>query len=64
MNKLNYSLIILLNELQTYESMHIGKGQEGEANVASSSKKFHKGSTSGTKFASSFAKKKWKKKKG
>ena len=44
--------------------MHKRKGQHGEANVASSSKQFHRGSTSRTKSASSSSKKEWKKKKG
>ncbi|KAA0066527.1 ty3-gypsy retrotransposon protein [Cucumis melo var. makuwa] len=41
------------------------KGQKGEANVTTSTRKFHRGSTSGTKFVpSSSGTKKWKKKKG
>ena len=41
------------------------KGQKGEANVATFRRKFHRGSTSGTKFVlSSSDTKKWKKKKG
>src|ERR1051325_6631005 len=53
MNKIQYSLTTLLNELQTFESLMKNKGQQqGEANVAHS-KKFHKGSSSRTKFVSS-----------
>ncbi|XP_073051409.1 uncharacterized protein [Primulina eburnea] len=33
MNKLNYNMTQLLNELQTFEAISIGKVQEGEANV-------------------------------
>ena len=41
------------------------KGQKGEANVATSTRKFHRGSTSETKSAPfSSRTKKWKKKKG
>ncbi|KAA0060254.1 gag/pol protein [Cucumis melo var. makuwa] len=41
------------------------QGQKGEANVATSTRKFHRGSTSGTKsMPSSSGNKKWKKKKG
>ena len=53
MNKIQYSLTTLLNELQTFESLMKNKGpQQGEANVAHS-KKFHKGSSFGTKSVSS-----------
>ena len=65
MNKIAYTLTILLNDLQTFESLKKVKGQKGEANVATSTIKFHKGSTSRTKFVpSSSSTKKWKKKKG
>ena len=41
------------------------KGQKGEANIANSIRKFHRGSTSGTKCVpSSFGTKKWKEKMG
>ncbi|KAA0054432.1 gag/pol protein [Cucumis melo var. makuwa] len=64
MNKIAYTLTILLNELQTFESLMKIKGQKGEANVATSTRKFHRGSTSGTKsMPSSSGNKKWKKKK-
>ncbi|XP_075508105.1 uncharacterized protein LOC142544999 [Primulina tabacum] len=33
MNKLNYNMTQLLNELQTFEAIAIGKVQEGETNV-------------------------------
>ncbi|XP_075473382.1 uncharacterized protein LOC142504393 [Primulina tabacum] len=33
MNKLNYNMTQLLNELQTFEAISIGKVQEGETNV-------------------------------
>ncbi|XP_050936293.1 uncharacterized protein LOC127144424 [Cucumis melo] len=65
MNKIAYTLTILLNELQTFESLMKIKGQKGEANVATFTRKFHRGSTSGTKsMPSSSGNKKWKKKKG
>ncbi|XP_038888109.1 uncharacterized protein LOC120078009 [Benincasa hispida] len=49
----------------TFQSLMKLKGQKDEANVASSSKKFHRGSTSGTNsILSSSGTKKWKKKKG
>ncbi|KAL0561491.1 hypothetical protein IC582_001919 [Cucumis melo] len=65
MNKIAYTLTTLLNELQTFESLMKIKGQKGEANVATSTRKFHRGSTSGTKsMPSSSGNKKWKKKKG
>ena len=65
MNKLAYNLITFLNELQTYESFMKAKGQMGEANVATSNKNFHRGSTSGLKSrAYSSDSKKWKKNKG
>ena len=65
MNKLDYNLTTLPNELQTYESLMQVKGQQGEANVVTSSRSFHKGSTSGTKpVPSTSSNNKWKKKKG
>ncbi|TYK00056.1 gag/pol protein [Cucumis melo var. makuwa] len=65
MNKIAYTLTTLLSELQTFESLMKIKGQKGETNVATSTRKFHKGSTSGTKsMPSSSGNKKWKKKKG
>ncbi|TYJ96910.1 gag/pol protein [Cucumis melo var. makuwa] len=65
MNKISYTLTTLLNELQTFESLMKIKGQKGEANVATSTRKFHRGSTSGTKsMPSSSGNKKWKKNKG
>ena len=38
MNKIKYNLTTLLNELQTYQSLLMNKGQIGEANVAVSKK--------------------------
>ena len=66
MKKISYILITLLNELQIFESLMKIKGQKRETNVATkSTRKFHRGSTSGTKFMpSSSGIKKWKKKKG
>ncbi|KAA0040448.1 gag/pol protein [Cucumis melo var. makuwa] len=65
MNKIAYTLTTLLNELQNFESLMKIKGQKGEANVATSTRKFHRGSTCGTKSVpSSSGNKKWKKKKG
>ncbi|KAA0032125.1 gag/pol protein [Cucumis melo var. makuwa] len=49
---------------QTFESLMKIRGQKEEANVATSTRKFHRGSTSKTKFVPSSSKtKKWKKKK-
>ncbi|KAA0038389.1 gag/pol protein [Cucumis melo var. makuwa] len=55
---------VVINEAnQTFESFMKIKGQKGKLNVATSTRKFHKGSTSGTKFMPcSFGTKKWKKK--
>ncbi|KAA0026286.1 gag/pol protein [Cucumis melo var. makuwa] len=65
MNKISYTLTTLLNELQTFESLMKIKGQKGEANVATSTRKFHRGSTFGTKsVSSSSGNKKWEKEKG
>ncbi|TYK16397.1 retrovirus-related pol polyprotein from transposon tnt 1-94 [Cucumis melo var. makuwa] len=64
MNKIAYTLTIILNELQTFESLMKIKRQKGEVNVATSTRKFHRGLTSGFKFVSSSSGiKKWKKKK-
>jgi len=50
MNKIDYNLTTLLNELQIYQSLLKNKGFEAEANVATTSKRrFQKGSTSGNK---------------
>ena len=50
MNKIDYNLTTLLNELQIYQSLLKNKGSEVEANVATTSKRrFQKGSTSGNK---------------
>ncbi|KAA0053089.1 gag/pol protein [Cucumis melo var. makuwa] len=52
-------------KLQTFKSLMKIKGQKGEENVATSIRKFDRGSTSGTKSVpSSSGTKKWKKKKG
>ncbi|KAA0063049.1 gag/pol protein [Cucumis melo var. makuwa] len=65
MNKIAYTLSILLNELQNFEPLMKIKGQKGETNIATSTRKFYRGSTSGTKSVpSSSDTKKWKKKKG
>ncbi|KAA0046799.1 gag/pol protein [Cucumis melo var. makuwa] len=62
MNKISYNLMTLLKELHTFESLMKIKGQKGEVNVATSIRKFHRGSTSGTKcMPSSSGTKKWKK---
>lgn len=45
MNKIDHNLSTFLNELQTYQSLMKIKGQEGEANVVTSNKNFHRGST-------------------
>ncbi|TYK06430.1 gag/pol protein [Cucumis melo var. makuwa] len=65
MNKIAYILTTLLNELRTFKSLMKIKGQKGEANVATSTRKFLRGLTSATKHVpSSSGTKKWKKKKG
>ncbi|KAA0063355.1 gag/pol protein [Cucumis melo var. makuwa] len=64
MDKIAYTLTTFLNKLQTLESLMKIKGQKEETNVATSTRKFHRGSTSETKFVpSSSGTKKWKKKK-
>ncbi|KAA0051430.1 gag/pol protein [Cucumis melo var. makuwa] len=64
-NKIAYTLTTLLNELQTFESQMKIKKHKGETNVTTSTRKFHRGSTSGTMSVSySSGTKKWKKKKG
>ncbi|KAA0043133.1 gag/pol protein [Cucumis melo var. makuwa] len=64
MNKIAYTVTTLLNEQQTFESLMKIKGHKGEANVATSTRKFHRGLTCGTKSVpSSSGNKKWKKKK-
>ncbi|KAA0041306.1 polyprotein [Cucumis melo var. makuwa] len=56
---------ILASLSETFEFLMKIKGQKGEANVATSTRKFHRGSTSGTKYVpSSTDTKKWKKKNG
>lgn len=63
-NKISYNLTTILNELQTYQSLMKNKSLEGEANAASSNKKFLKGLTSRTKSGtSSSGLEKWKRKK-
>ncbi|TYK15893.1 retrovirus-related pol polyprotein from transposon tnt 1-94 [Cucumis melo var. makuwa] len=65
MNKIANTITTLLNELQTFESLMKIKGQKGEANVTTSTRKFHRGSTFVTKsMPSSSDTKKWKKEKG
>ncbi|TYK23897.1 gag/pol protein [Cucumis melo var. makuwa] len=64
MNKIAYTRTTLLKELHNFESLMKIKGQKGEANVATSTRKFHRGSTFGTKSVpSSSGTKNWKKKK-
>ena len=63
MNKIEYNLTSLFNELQAFQSMMKSKGREEEINLTSN--KFQKLSSSGTRFEPSFSKKKsMKKKKG
>ena len=56
MNKIEYNLTALLNELQTYQSLLTNKGQIGEANVVIS-KKLLRGSSSKNKSGPSTSKK-------
>ena len=65
MNKIECKMTTLPNELQTFQSLMKNKGQkEWETNVAHS-RRFHKSSSSRTKFAPSFPRsKKIQKKKG
>ena len=63
MNKIEYNLTALLNELQTYEFLLMNKGQVGEANV-DVSKKLLRGSSSKNKSSPSTSKNVSIKKKG
>ena len=63
MNKIEYNLTALLNELQTYQPLLTNKGQKREASVAIS-KKLLRGSSSKNKFGSSTSKSVLIKKKG
>ena len=63
MNKIEYNLTALLNELQTYEFLLMNKGQAGEANV-DVSKKLLRGSSSKNKSSPSTSKNVSIKKKG
>ncbi|TYK06494.1 gag/pol protein [Cucumis melo var. makuwa] len=49
LNKIEFNLTILLNELQRFQNLTKGKGKEVEANVATTKGKFKRGSSSKTK---------------
>ncbi|TYK19115.1 gag/pol protein [Cucumis melo var. makuwa] len=49
LNKIEFSLTTLLNELQRFQNLTKGKGKEVEANVATTKGKFKRGSSSKSK---------------
>ncbi|KAA0060200.1 gag/pol protein [Cucumis melo var. makuwa] len=53
-----FTLTTLLNELQRFHNLTVGKGKEVEANVATIEKKLMRGSSSKTRFGPSLMKKK------
>ncbi|KAA0040457.1 gag/pol protein [Cucumis melo var. makuwa] len=63
-NEVEMNEVVIDEASQTFESLMKIKRQKGETNVATSTRKFHRDSTSGTKFVPSYGIKKWKKKKG
>ncbi|TYK23424.1 gag/pol protein [Cucumis melo var. makuwa] len=62
LNKIEFNLTILLNELQLFQNLTKGKGKEVEANVATIKGKFRKGSFSKSKVGHSKSNKKIEKK--
>ncbi|TYK16050.1 gag/pol protein [Cucumis melo var. makuwa] len=60
LNKIDFTLTILLNELQRFQNLNMGKGKEVEANVATTEKEFMRGWSSKTKVGPSQMKKKGK----
>ncbi|KAA0045300.1 gag/pol protein [Cucumis melo var. makuwa] len=49
LNKIEFNLTTLLNELQQFQTLTMGKGKQVEANVAITKRKFSRGSSSKTK---------------
>ena len=49
LNKIKFSLTILLNELQGFQNLTMGKGKQVEVNVTTTKRKFSRGSLSKTK---------------
>ncbi|KAA0033208.1 gag/pol protein [Cucumis melo var. makuwa] len=62
LNKIEFNLTILLNELQRFQNLTKGKGKEVEANVATTKRKFKRGSSSKSKFGPSKSNRKIEKK--
>ncbi|KAA0063176.1 gag/pol protein [Cucumis melo var. makuwa] len=62
LNKIEFTLTTLLNELQHFQNLNMGKGKEVEANVATTEKEFIGESFSKTKVRPSQMKKKGKEK--
>ncbi|TYK02145.1 gag/pol protein [Cucumis melo var. makuwa] len=58
LNKIEFTLTILLNELQRFQNLTIGKGKKVEENVATTEKKLVEGSSSKTRVGPSHMKKK------
>ncbi|KAA0051437.1 gag/pol protein [Cucumis melo var. makuwa] len=53
LNKIEFNLTTLLNELQQFQTLTMGKGKQVEANVATTKRNFLRGSSSKTKAGSS-----------
>ncbi|KAA0052889.1 gag/pol protein [Cucumis melo var. makuwa] len=49
LNKIEFNLITLINELQRFQTLTMGKGKQVEANVATTKRTFSRGSSSKTK---------------
>ncbi|KAA0054839.1 gag/pol protein [Cucumis melo var. makuwa] len=62
LNKIEFNLTILLNELQRFQNLTKGKGKEVEANVATTKRKFKRGSSSKSKVGPSKSNRKIEKK--
>ncbi|TYK28994.1 gag/pol protein [Cucumis melo var. makuwa] len=60
LNKIEFTLTTLLNELQRFENLTIDKGKEVEENFATTEKELMRGSSSKTKVGPSQIKKKGK----
>ena len=52
LNKIEFNLTTLLNELQRFQNLTMGKGKQAEANVATTKRKFSRGSSSKIKAGS------------
>ncbi|KAA0038081.1 gag/pol protein [Cucumis melo var. makuwa] len=62
LNKIEFNLTTLFNELQRFQTLTLGKGKEVEANVATTKRKFLRGSFSKNKVVPSKPKAQIKKK--